>query len=143
MTCKYWCYFKFHVQSNFWKSSFCIFQYTVCFLQRKINIQLKYFPEKFGNSGESNSCPSSPIKRSKCWRYGHAPSWKFLIITCKILHILSMFWMYEICKYCVKKVYLVLTYSGEKSSLFQVLTWPRILHQIETMSTRNTISGNW
>jgi hypothetical protein len=62
----------------------------VCFLQRKINIQLKYFPEKFGNSGESNSCPSSPIKRSKCWRYGHAPSWKFLIITCKILHILSM-----------------------------------------------------
>ena len=28
----------------------------------KINIQLKYFPGKFGNSGESNNCPGRPGK---------------------------------------------------------------------------------
>ena len=43
----------------------------------------------------------------------------------------------------------VLTYSGEKSSLFQVPTWPRILHKIENdvrkligvnhLDTRSTI----
>ena len=33
---------------------FCIF-----------NIQLKHFPVKFGNSGESNSCSSCPVKGSK------------------------------------------------------------------------------
>ena len=33
---------------------FCIF-----------NIQLKHFPVKFGNSGESNSCSSCPVKGAK------------------------------------------------------------------------------
>jgi len=32
------------------------------FLQKKIYIKLKYLPEKFGNFGESNSCPGSPVK---------------------------------------------------------------------------------
>ena len=38
------------------------------FLQKKINIQLKYFPGKIRNSGEYNSCPGSPVKGSKFWR---------------------------------------------------------------------------
>ena len=34
-------------------------------LQKKINIQLIYFPGKFWNSGESNSCPGSLVKGTK------------------------------------------------------------------------------
>jgi hypothetical protein len=48
------------------------------FPQKKINIQLKYFPGKFGNSGESDSCPGSPVKKSKCWSigmYGQVLAW--------------------------------------------------------------------
>ena len=37
---------------------------TLCFLHKKINIQLIYVPWKFGNSEESNSCPGSPVKGS-------------------------------------------------------------------------------
>ena len=40
------------------------------FLQKKINIKLKYLPEKFGNSGESNSCPGSPVKGQNYWGSG-------------------------------------------------------------------------
>ena len=41
----------------------------MCFLQKKINIQLKYFPGKFGNSGESNSCHGSLVNGSKFRRF--------------------------------------------------------------------------
>jgi hypothetical protein len=37
------------------------------FLQKKINNKLKYLPEKFGNSGESNSCPGIPVKGQNYW----------------------------------------------------------------------------
>jgi len=43
------------------------------FLQKKINIKLKYFLGKFVNSGESNSCPGSPVKGQNYWGSGRNP----------------------------------------------------------------------
>jgi hypothetical protein len=40
------------------------------FLQKKIYIKLKYLLEKFGNSGESNSCPGSLLKGQNYWGSG-------------------------------------------------------------------------
>ena len=41
--------------------------WLMIFQQKKINIELKYLLEKFGNSGESNSCPCRPVKGQNYW----------------------------------------------------------------------------
>ena len=43
------------------------------FLQKKININLKYLPEKFEYSREFNSCPGSPVKGQHYWGSGRNP----------------------------------------------------------------------
>jgi hypothetical protein len=47
---------------------------TIC-LQMKINIKLKYLPEKFGNYGESNSCTGSSVKGQNYWGSGRNPEY--------------------------------------------------------------------
>ena len=70
-------------QSKCYSTEFTTTWLTI-FLQKKINIKLKYFLGKFGNSRESNSCPGSLVKGQNYWGSGRnqehwyvcAPYWK-------------------------------------------------------------------